>query len=278
MTIQLFEDTKEAVRAAGLIAADAFYAGDMHFDKKPDMTVVTKTDRAVEESIVRFVSAHFPEDSIVGEETGIQRKTSSFVWHIDPIDGTENFLRRIPFFGISVARLGDTPDGSFGMVYNPITKQLFSSYKDAAGDMYENERVCTMTPDKLGSRYFINMGRRAREPWMKTATFSIQKDLTLQFGRCWSIGCTSLELSYLAANRIDGFITFGLETYDYAAGLFLVRASGGKISVFEGGTWREWTQSIKALCELSGPVIFASHPDTHLMFLDAIGDPTKRTT
>ncbi|MFM2414478.1 MAG: hypothetical protein RI911_171 [Candidatus Parcubacteria bacterium] len=278
MTVALFERTKEAVREAGRIAEQAFFAGDMHFDKKPDMTVVTLTDKAVEENIVSFISKHFPEDSIIGEETGKRMNTSSFVWHIDPIDGTENFLRRIPFFGISVARLGDTPEGSFGMVYNPITKQLFSSYKDAAGDMYENERVCKMTPDKLGSRYFINMGRRAREPWMKTATFSIQKDLSLAYGRCWSMGCTSLELSYLAANRIDGFITFGLDTYDYAAGLFLVRASGGKISVFEGGQWLEWTGSIKALCEAPSPIIFASHPETHEMFLKTIGDPTQRLT
>lgn len=231
---------------------------------------MTEIDKNIEEAIVTFIRREFPDESIVGEEGDGYVGTSDFVWHIDPIDGTDNFLRRIPFCAISVARLGSTIEDSFGIVHNPITNQTFAALMD--NGVYEREHVHVLNNEILGGRAVVSIGR-GREYWMKSASFNLQKKLGIDLGKCTVYNCSALELAYIAANRIDGFLIFGLHSYDYAAGLFLIKAAGGRISVFENGVWTEWTGSLKDLCAEHGKTIFASHDGIHVKTLEIIGDP-----
>jgi len=88
-----------------------------------------------------------------------------------------------------------------------------------------------------------------------------------------SFGSCALELTYVAANRLDGVLTFGLNTYDYAAGLYLIKSAGGMISVFIDGQWQLWQGSIKDLCAEHGAIIFASHAGIHAEALALIENP-----
>jgi myo-inositol-1(or 4)-monophosphatase len=239
-------------------------------EQKSDGSVVTQIDKDIEDAIVGFVRTHFPEDTIIGEESAGYVGTSDFVWHIDPIDGTDNFLRRIPFCAISVARLGSTTEDSFGIVHNPITKQTFAALMD--NGVYEREHVHILTDELLGGRAVISIGR-GREYWMKSAGYNLQKSFGTAFGKCTVYNCTALELAYIAANRIDGFLTYGLHSYDYGAGLFLVKAAGGQISVFEDGVWSAWMSSLKELCAEHGKTMFISHGGIHTEALALIGNP-----
>lgn len=239
-------------------------------EQKADGSVVTQIDKDIEAAIMTFVRNEFPDDSIVGEEGEGYIGTSDFVWHIDPIDGTDNFLRRIPFCAISVARLGSTTEDSFGVVHNPITAQTFAALMD--NGVYEREHVHVLTDELLGGRAVISIAR-GREAWMKSAAYNLKKGLGMKFGKCDPYGCCALELAYVAANRIDGVLTFGLNSYDYGAGLYLIKAAGGKISVFENGLWSPWTRSLKELCMEHGKTIFVSHNCIHDTALDLIGDP-----
>lgn len=271
MTIeQKFLATLAVIEQAGLRAAAFFAADDNTNEIKDDGSVVTLIDQAIEADLVAFIRELFPEDTIVGEEGSSYVGTSTFVWHIDPIDGTDNFLRKVPFCGISVARLGDTPDDSFGIVHNPITKQTYAALMD--NGVYERNKLHQMTPDILGGRTLISIGR-GREYWMKSAGYNLQKSLGTTFGKCSVYNCTALELAYIAANRIDGFLIFGLHSWDFAAGLYLVKAAGGTISVFEEGTWTVWSGSLKELCSRHDRTIFVSHGDLHANILAHIGDP-----
>ena len=258
------------IETVGQIARDYFDSEDFPNELKEDGSVVTYVDKTIETGLRSFIEEHFPEDSIVGEEHDDTTGTSGFVWHIDPIDGTDNFLRKIPFCAISVARLGDTAEDSFGIVHNPITKHTFASLMENGA--YENERLTNLTAEPLGGKYVIGLGR-GREVWMKRASYRIMEGVGLKYGRCAPYHSTALELAYLSAGRLDGFLTFGLNTYDYGAGLFLVRAAGGAISVLEDGVWQRWEGSIKDLCDCHGKTIFASHPDIHDDIRDFIGIP-----
>lgn len=271
-TEEQFHQFKEVVREAGKIAKAYFDASDTANEQKADGSVVTEVDKKTETFLLEYIRKHFPNDAIVGEEHGAHAGDSGFVWHIDPIDGTDNFLRKIPFCAISVARLGDSPAGSFGIVYNPLTEQMFATFLETEGGVYENDHLCKLTPDPLGGRYAISIGR-GREAWMKSATYALFEKLGTKYGKCGAYGSAALELAYVAANRIDAFLTYGLKSYDYAAGLFLVKAVGGAISVFEDGKWTRWERGLKELCSQHNRTIFVSHPDVHEMMLVDIGDP-----
>jgi myo-inositol-1(or 4)-monophosphatase len=265
-----FAELISLIASVGKKAKAYFDADDITNEIKGDGSVVTQIDREIEELLVSYVREKFPDDSIVGEEGEGHVGTSDYVWHIDPIDGTDNFLRKIPFCAISVARLGSTTEDSFGIVHNPITEQTFASLMEAG--VYDNERVHKINNDLLGGRAIVSIAR-GRESWMKSASYNLQKALGSHFGSGRAIGCCALEIAYIAANRIDGVLTFGLNSYDYGAGLYLVKAGGGVISVFADGEWNEWTGSLKELCNEHKKTIFISHAGIHAESLALIGDP-----
>jgi len=268
-----FELLKQEIKIVSKLARDYFDSDDFSNEKKADGSVVTAIDKEVEKVLRDFVERHFPDDSIVGEEHENKEGTSGFVWHIDPIDGTDNFLRKVPFCAVSVARLGVGKEGSFGIVHNPITDHTFASFCDEG--MCENERVGHMTAEPLGSRLVIGFGIGGSESWMKPAAYKLQAALNVEGYKCRDLGSTALWLAYLASGRVDGFLTYGLSSYDYAAGLVLVRAAGGMISVFENDRWQIYEGSLKDLCTTHGKMMFASHPDVHLVMRDFIGKPKR---
>lgn len=271
MTIEeKFHALVALVETEGLKARAYFDNNQNANEQKADGSVVTQIDKDIEASLVAFIRAEFPDDSIVGEEGEGYVGISDFVWHIDPIDGTDNFLRRIPFCAISVARLGSTTEDSFGIVHNPITKQTFAALMD--NGVYEREHVHILNDSILGGRTMVSIAR-GRELWMKSASYNIRKALAMKFGGGNSFGSCALELAYIAANRIDGQLTFGLNSYDYGAGLFLVKAAGGLISVFEHDAWTLWTGSLKDLCATHGKTMFTSHGGIHAEALLLIGNP-----
>lgn len=265
-----FTDLINEIEVASSCARVYFEEDDTKNESKSDGSVVTEVDKAIEELLVKYIRNHFPEDSIVGEEGEGHQGASPFIWHIDPIDGTDNFLRKIPFCAVSVARLGDTEEDSFAVVHNPITRQTFSAFVDEG--VYENRHIHKLNDLLLGGRAVVSLCR-GKEKWMKSASYNLQKEFGLRFGKGAGFGSCALELAYVAANRIDGVLTFGLNSYDYAAGLFLINAGGGKISVFRDGRWQLWNGSLKELCKKHDETIFASHSGLHEEVLEIVGDP-----
>lgn len=261
------------IETEGLTARAYFDDNENGNEQKADGSVVTQIDKDIEETIVGFVRTEFPDDTIIGEESAGHVGSSDFVWHIDPIDGTDNFLRRIPFCAISVARLGSTTEDSFGIVHNPITNQTFAALMD--NGVYEREHVHVLTDELLGGKAVITLARGRKETWIKTAAYNLRKALAMQLGKCDPYGSCALELAYIAANRIDGQLIIGLNSYDYAAGLFLVKAAGGHISVFENNAWSPWIGSLKDLCAEHGKTMFISHGGIHAQALKLIGNPRE---
>lgn len=271
MTIdEKFHTLVALVESEGLKARAYFDDNQNANEQKADGSVVTQIDKDIEDALVAFIRREFPDDSIVGEEGEGYIGTSNFVWHIDPVDGTDNFLRRIPFCAISVARLGSTTEDSFGIVHNPITNQTFAALMD--NGVYERAHIHILNDELLGGKAVITIAN-GQASWIKSAKYNLQKEIAMKFGSSKTYGCCALEIAYVAANRIDGVITFGLHSYDYAAGLFLVKAAGGQISVFENNVWSPWIGSLKDLCAEHGKTMFISHGGIHAEALALIGNP-----
>ncbi len=260
------------VQKVGEKARAYFDSSRLGGEIKSDGSVITSIDEEIEAVLVSFIKKQYPEDSIIREEGKSIAGTSRYVWHIDPIDGTDNFYRRIPFCAISIARLGDTDEESFALIYNPITEKMYVATTE--NGVRENSQSHTITDTLIGGRAFITFCR-GREEWMKSAVFNLSKVIGLRFGKAYPLGCCALEFAYVASNRTDGVLTFGLSSYDYAAGLFLVRVGGGVISVHREGEWQKWDDSIKELCQHHGETIFASHSGIHNELVELISNPRE---
>src|SRR5215813_3539866 len=114
----------EAARAAGEVAMK-YYRGGFDVVIKPDQTPVTQADREGEQVITQILGRAFPDWGFLGEEFG-QRGPQETRWIIDPIDGTKNFVRHIPFWAVLIG-LEEGGEVTAGVVLNPVTDELFTA-------------------------------------------------------------------------------------------------------------------------------------------------------
>jgi myo-inositol-1(or 4)-monophosphatase len=276
-TEEKFQTLTTYIESLGDIAREYFNSPSSLNEQKGDGSVVTHVDKLIEDKLRAFIEEHFPGEAILGEEHGLAAGSGEFVWVIDPIDGTDNFVRKIPFFAITAARLGSGPDGSCAIIYNPISRQLFSSF--AGNEMTENGNPCLMPEEVVGGRHFITVtGTNSSAEWIKPARQHIQRALYLEFGKSGHYHSSLLELAYVAAGRFEGILQLEMNAWDSASGLSMVRANGGAISVLKGGTWQRCEGSLKELYgdDFSArPTVFSSRLDIHDRALALIGNPPK---
>ncbi len=270
-----FQTLTTYVESLGDIARDYFSSDTALNEQKADGSVVTHVDKFIETKLCSFIEEHFPGEAVLGEEHGLVAGSNEYVWAIDPIDGTDNFVRKIPFFAITVARLSSNVEHSFAIIYNPISRQLFSSF--AGGSVKENGRPCTVPEEVVGGRHFITVtGTNSNGEWIKPARQHIQRALYLEFGKSGHYHSSLLELAYVAVGKLDGILQLEMSAWDSAAGLVMVRANGGVISVFKDGVWQRHEGSLKGLYGadfLGRPTVFSSRADIHERALTMIADP-----
>jgi myo-inositol-1(or 4)-monophosphatase len=219
-------DVGDLLRAAFVDAGAAGTKRDFH-------DLVTAHDHAAEERIAAFLLARAPDSTVLGEEGG-RRGTGRVRWHVDPIDGTNNFASQIPFFCVSIAA---EEDGRIvaGVVYDPIRAELFSADADGAscnGSRIAARGASTEREAVLATDFPAPVGPAARLDGLGLELFGTMVE---RFGTVRRLGSTALALAYVAAGRVD--VTFGLgaQPWDIAAGLCLVSAAGGLCRSFPGG-------------------------------------------
>lgn len=259
----------------GESAARYFYQDD-DFAEKDDKSVVTKIDIETEEGLRKFVTTYFPDDTIVGEEGEDKNGSSGFVWYLDPIDGTENFVRKIPLFSITATRLGPTAEGSLAVVHNPISKQTFSAFLEDG--VFENNNLVKTTKRRVGGRIAVNILSSKVEPWIQPAKYNLVRDLGLKYGKSGSFSAGLLEFAYVAAGRLDGVVSLNNNPWDTAAGLYLNKAAGNPISIFAEGVWQPYKGAIKDLYGKTlreRSLLLVSRADLHKELCDLVGDPKR---
>jgi myo-inositol-1(or 4)-monophosphatase len=220
------------------IARDAgiFLLG--HRDKMTDVTynrrdVKTDADRRAEELILHELPklADFP---ILSEESGIierQAVSSDYIWIVDPLDGTMNYVRGIPLTCVSIA-LWRTDVPVFGVIYCFANDEMFTGVvgQGAAlsgrpihvSETTEAKSAMLLTGFPIGSDF----DEQSVEQFVRHVT---------RFRKIRMIGSAALSLAYVAAGRGDAYYERHIRTWDVAAGLAIVLAAGGKIEVSRTG-------------------------------------------
>ncbi len=200
---------------------------------KDDKSISVVADSESEEVIKKIISSAFPKHSILGEETGMTGSGSDYVWHIDPVDGTRNFAHGIPFFAISVALIYKN-DLQVGVVYNPATLSLF--YAERNKGAYLNDKRIFVSKDGI-ERSMITASRgkgKSDEKLFRELMYDLPMGVVASVR---DFGCVALDLSFVAQGAMEANINLGLRSYDFAAGILIVKEAGGKITKLDGSPW-----------------------------------------
>jgi myo-inositol-1(or 4)-monophosphatase len=211
-----------------------------HFEQLERLTVTTKqrndfvseADIQAEQDIIQTLRKTYPNHAILAEESGESPGQDEYQWIIDPLDGTTNFLHGIPHFAISIAfRHKNRLEAA--LVYDPIRQEMFVASRGEGAQL--NDRRMRVSQVNGLENALLGTGFPFRHPPHQAAYLSFFNNL---FGRCMEIrraGAASLDLSYIASGRLDGYWEIGLKPWDIAAGALLVQEAGGLVSDFGGG-------------------------------------------
>jgi myo-inositol-1(or 4)-monophosphatase len=211
-------------------------------ESKSTHDYVTNVDKAAEQLIIETISSAYPEHSFLGEESG-ETGESEFQWVIDPIDGTTNFIRKIPHWAISIAckHKGRT---QIGVVYDPNKEELFTAVK-GRGAQFDNKKMRVSNTKGL-EHSLLATGFPFRNDEKLAEYLEVFAKLFPHCSDMRRAGSAALDLAYVAAGRFDGFWEFGLSPWDTAAGALLVEESGGMVADMQGNPNFEKKGSILA--------------------------------
>ena len=193
---------------------------------------VTASDKKVEKILIEELQKARPNYSILSEEIGKIDNDDSFRWIIDPIDGTANFLHGIPHFAISVG-LEHNKEIICGIVYDPIKDEMFVAEK-GNGSYLNNQRIRVSSRSKLEDCIIFTGGPRKESKDREMALSEYKNFSSKVLIPIRKLGSAALDLAYVSAGRCDGFWQRGLNYWDIAAGIILVKESGGFITDFKG--------------------------------------------
>ena len=217
---------KACDKASKILIRDFGELENLQVSRKGPKDFVTNSDKKTEKVLINELSKNKKKYSILSEEIGfIKNEDRDFVWVIDPIDGTTNFLHGIPHFCISIG-LKYKNEIISGVIFDPIKNEIFYAEKNQ-GAFFNNHRIHVSKKKNLDDSLFAT-----------NKAGIILSDLNSRI-----FGSAALDLAYVASGRIDGYYQNGLNLWDIAAGILIVKEAGGIINEFN----LEQTNNIKLI-------------------------------
>ena len=244
-------------REAGALL-HGYFERHIGFELKGEFDLVTEADRASEKLVIERLRAHFPEHSIVAEESGGHAGASpEYCWYVDPLDGTTNFAHGFPMYNVTLAleRAGEIVAG---VIFDPERNELFAAERGAGarlnGQPIHVSRVRRID-DALVATGFPSRKRH------QNVNVHFYYQLAMITHGVRRAGAAALDLAYVACGRLDAFWEFGLNPWDIAAGTLLVSEAGGRCSDMHGGPMR-----------LRGPDLLADNGAVHAEMLQVFDE------
>ena len=203
----------------------------MVVERKGRNDFVSEADRAAEAAVIETIHKHYPNHAIQAEESGVSGE-SDYVWIIDPLDGTTNYLHRFPVFCVSIA-VQHKGRVEHGVVYDPLRQELFTATRGQGAQLDGRKiRVSGLVELEMaliGTGFPYRSSNEEIEPYMNMLVNAMEHTSGIR-----RPGAAALDLAYVAAGRLDAFWETGLMPWDLAAGALILREAGGIISALDG--------------------------------------------
>ncbi|WP_458120201.1 inositol monophosphatase family protein [Paenibacillus sp. Z6-24] len=224
-----------------------------HLDTKTSsQDLVTEVDKGAEQMIRKLVLTYCPDDEFLGEESaGIGAEASiqatenvldaDYVWIVDPIDGTTNFVHGFPYYCVSIA-VAHKGEVIVGVVYDPTHDELFVAEKGKGAYVHGNRMQVageqTLAESLVATGFPANAGLERNT---RALVEMVPKVRSIRNG-----GSAALHLAYVAAGRLNAYWEVGLNAWDLAAGALLVQESGGRIGDISGEDYKLTVRNVAA--------------------------------
>ncbi len=256
---------RAARRAGDIIVRNVDRVPSLNVKAKGRNDFVSEIDHMAERDIIETVRRHYPDHGFLCEESG-RSGGDEFVWIIDPLDGTTNFLHGFPTFAVSI---GVEHRGRLehAVIYDPMRQELFTASR-GDGAQLDGRRIrvskqLTLDGALIGTGFPYRANARWIDDYMAMLKTVMQATAGIR-----RPGAASLDLAYVAAGRVDGFWEIGLSPWDTAAGTLLITEAGGRIGTLTGEPYAQGGHVIagtpkvfEALVECIGPHVPASLRD-----------------
>ena len=224
----------KAARAAGaIINRAALDVEAVRISQKQINDFVTEVDHAAEQAIIETLLTAYPGHGILAEESGSEHgsKHSEYVWIIDPLDGTTNFIHGFPVYCVSIA-LAVRGKVEQAVVYDPSRNDLFTATRGRGA--FLNDRRIRVSKRTQLKDCLVSTGFPFRPGDNFKQYLAMMAELMPRTAGLRRPGAAALDLAYVAAGYCDGFFEAGLSIWDVAAGSLLVTEAGGLVGNFTG--------------------------------------------
>jgi myo-inositol-1(or 4)-monophosphatase len=235
--LQYFDQLQDLMIRSGQLVMQHFH-GDYTVFEKNGSSIVTSIDIENEKFLKSELAKIVPHASFLAEESGVSEVTSDWMWVIDPIDGTRNFVKGIPHFCIMVA-LTYKDESIVAAIYQPVTKELYYAEK-GKGLWLQGKRIsCVDCLIKSKSALAVCSEIDLRSVKLKL------KENNIQISRRY-FGSAGIDAIYLAVGNIDLVIFSSIALWDVAAGMLLIQEAGGLICQYEKSSVKHNYGTLKA--------------------------------
>ncbi|MCZ8132309.1 MAG: inositol monophosphatase family protein [Steroidobacteraceae bacterium] len=242
-----------AARRAGTVVVRALNRLDsIDVASKGRNDFVSEVDRQAEQEIIATVRRAYPAHGFLCEESGVTDARpggDEYVWIVDPLDGTTNFLHGFPQFCVSIA-VQVRGRVELAIVYDPLKQELFTATRGGGAQLDERRIRVSKSRGLEGALIGTGFPYSSNQQWLD-AYMAMLKAVTLASAGVRRPGSAALDLAYVAAGRTDGFWELGLKPWDTAAGALLITEAGGRVGTLTGEEY------------LLGPHVVAGSPKTY---------------
>lgn len=229
-------------REAGQLILTYVRGDRMDARAKGQKDVVTAADTASEALVSTRIRTLFPGDGIVAEEGTSEPASSDRRWYVDPLDGTVNFAHRLPIWCVSISLFeGDQP--ILGVIHDPVLNETFTAARGKGASLNGQPIATSGVSQPEDAFVHLTIDFNPESLWAGLEDIRILAPGVL---RTRNIGSAALALAYVACGRFDAMVHRLANTWDYGAGVLLVREAGGSVSQVDGSTYRAEASAVVA--------------------------------